>query len=206
MYRSYIKHAIDFLIALIIAILVFPFFLFITIRLYRVNKGSAFFYQRRAGKHGIPFYIVKFKTMTDEKDKTGKLLPDADRLTKFGSFLRSKSLDELPQLINVLKGEMSLIGPRPLLVEYLKHYSPKHQRRHEVRPGVTGLAQVHGRNRMLFSQRFDLDVEYVDNVSLAMDFKIILLTVTNVIRADGIVNGQLVDEVDDLGVSVDLEK
>lgn len=159
----------------------------VTIWLHFANKGAgAFFLQERPGKNGKIFKVVKFKTMTDEKDCEGNLLPDADRLTKVGKFLRSTSIDELPQLWNVLKGDMSLIGPRPLLVQYLPLYSPVQARRHEVRPGITGWAQCHGRNAISWSRKLELDVWYIDNISFLTDCKIILTTLKKVIKREGI--------------------
>lgn len=159
----------------------------VTIWLHFANKGAgAFFLQERPGKNGKIFKVVKFKTMTDEKDCEENLLPDADRLTKVGKFLRSTSIDELPQLWNVLKGDMSLIGPRPLLVQYLPLYSPVQARRHEVRPGITGWAQCHGRNAISWSRKLELDVWYIDNISFLTDCKIILTTLKKVIKREGI--------------------
>lgn len=162
-----------------------PIFIVIYILLFIANNGSVFFTQPRPGLHGKVFKVIKFKTMNDRKDSEGKLLPDADRLTRTGRFLRSTSLDELPQLINVVKGEMSLIGPRPLLVHYLPLYNKRQARRHEVRPGITGYAQVNGRNAISWEQKFELDVYYVENVNLILDIKIVFLTLLKVIkRAD----------------------
>ena len=202
MYKNYIKRLIDFTAALTGLIILSPVFLLVTIALALANSGNPFFFQRRPGKGEKIFSIIKFKTMTDQKDTDGTLLPDMQRLTKTGSFVRKTSLDEIPQLINVLKGDMSLIGPRPLLPEYLPLYTAKHRRRHEVRPGITGLAQVKGRNVMKFSERFDNDVYYVENVSFALDLKILLMTVKSVLfKSETIILGQTVDDVDDLGIS-----
>lgn len=159
----------------------------VTLWLYFANKGAGpFFYQERPGKDGKIFKVVKFKTMTDERDTEGNLLPDADRLTKVGKFIRSTSIDELPQLWNVLKGDMSLIGPRPLLVQYLPLYSPEQARRHEVRPGITGWAQCHGRNAISWSKKFELDVWYVDNISFITDCKVVLTTIKKVLKREDI--------------------
>jgi sugar transferase EpsL len=185
-YRHYGKRILDVLLALIALILFAPVLL-VTALLVRVKLGSPIlFRQQRPGYSGKPFSIFKFRTMTDERDSDGNLLSDAQRLTAFGRFLRSMSLDELPELLNVLCGEMSLVGPRPLLMQYLERYSPEQARRHEVRPGLTGWAQINGRNAIIWEERFKLDVWYVDNVSLALDIKIMLLTVLKVIRREGI--------------------
>lgn len=176
MYKYVLKRVIDFILVLIILVVVGPILLLITIWLHFANKGAgAFFTQERPGKDGKIFRVIKFKTMTDERDTDGNLLPDAQRLTKVGRFVRSTSIDELPQLLNVLKGDMALVGPRPLLVEYLPFYSLEQARRHEVRPGITGWAQCHGRNAISWTEKFKLDVWYVDHCSLLTEFKIILL-------------------------------
>ena len=183
MYKKYIKRLIDFSIVLVALLIIWPVLLCITIWLHFANKGAgAFFTQERPGKDGKIFKIIKFKTMTDEKDTDGNLLSDEMRLTKVGKFVRSTSIDELPQLINVLKGDMSLIGPRPLLPQYLPLYSKEQARRHEVRPGITGWAQCHGRNATTWAEKFKLDVWYVDNVSLFTDVKIFFLTVLKVLK------------------------
>ena len=186
MYMHFFKRFFDFWIALIALICISPILLIVTIWLHFANKGAgAFFFQERPGKDGKIFKVIKYKTMTDERDAEGNLLPDAQRLTKVGKFVRSTSLDELPQLINVLKGDMALIGPRPLLVKYLPLYSPEQARRHEVRPGISGWAQCHGRNAISWTEKFKLDVWYVDHVSLWTDLNVIWLTVIKVIkRAD----------------------
>lgn len=186
MYKHFFKRVIDFTIVLMALLVIWPILLVITIWLHFANKGAgAFFYQERPGKDGKIFKIIKFKTMTDERDAEGNLLPDADRLTKVGRFVRSTSIDELPQLINVLKGDMALIGPRPLLVSYLPLYSKEQARRHEVRPGMTGWAQVNGRNNISWTKKFELDVWYVDHCTLVTDIKIIFLTIKKVLlRAD----------------------
>ena len=186
MYKHFLKRFLDFWISLIARIILSPILLVITIWLHFANKGAGvFFFQERPGKDGKIFKVIKFKTMTDERDADGKLLPDARRLTKVGKFVRSTSIDELPQLINVLKGEMALFGPRPLLPQYLPLYSPEQARRHEVRPGISGWAQCHGRNAISWKQKFEYDVWYVDHVSFLVDLKVIWITITQVFkRAD----------------------
>lgn len=187
MYQHCFKRIIDFCIALVALLVIWPILLVIYIWLTIANKGAgAFFLQERPGLHGKIFKIVKFKTMTDERDDDGNLLPDSVRLTKVGKFVRSTSIDELPQLINVLKGDMALIGPRPLRVHYLPLYSTEQARRHNVRPGITGWAQCHGRNGISWSERFKLDVWYVDNCSFLTDIKIIISTIKTVLNRDGI--------------------
>lgn len=187
MYRNFFKRFLDFWIALLALISLSPLLLVVTIWLHFANKGAgAFFLQERPGKDAKIFKIVKFKTMTDERDADGNLLPDAERLTKVGKFVRSTSIDELPQLINVLKGDMALIGPRPLLVQYLPLYSPNQARRHEVRPGITGWAQCHGRNAISWTEKFKLDVWYVDHCTFSTDVKVIFTTIKKVIVRDGI--------------------
>lgn len=182
MYKHFIKRVFDFLIALLALIAISPILLIVTIWLHFANKGAgAFFTQERPGKDGKIFKVIKYKTMTDERDSEGNLLPDEKRLTKVGKFVRSTSIDELPQLINVLKGDMALIGPRPLLVQYLPLYSPEQARRHEVRPGISGWAQCHGRNAITWTEKFKLDVWYVDHVSLLIDLKVIFITIKNVL-------------------------
>lgn len=178
---------IDFTLSLLALAILWPIFLLIAICLHFANKGAgAFFFQERPGKDGKIFKVIKFKTMTDERDKDGNLLPDADRLTKVGRFVRTTSIDELPQLINVLKGDMSLIGPRPLLPQYLPLYSKGQSRRHEVRPGITGWAQVNGRNAISWTKKFELDVWYVDHCSFWLDVKIVLMTIKKVFVREGI--------------------
>lgn len=186
MYRHFFKRLIDFCVALVALVCISPVLIVVAIWLHFANKGAgAFFLQERPGWHGKIFKIIKFKTMTDERDAEGNLLPDADRLTKVGRFVRSTSIDELPQLINVLKGDMALIGPRPLLPEYLPLYSPEQARRHEVRPGISGWAQCHGRNAISWTEKFRLDVWYVDHCTFLTDVKIIFLTIKKVVcRAD----------------------
>jgi lipopolysaccharide/colanic/teichoic acid biosynthesis glycosyltransferase len=174
----------------LVAFVVFsPFFLLIWVLLLFVNQGAPFFTQLRPGKSGKTFRVIKFRTMNNRRDQAGKLLPDAQRLTKIGRFVRSTSLDEIPQLINVIKGDMSLIGPRPLLVRYLDRYTPEQARRHEVRPGITGWAQVNGRNAISWEEKFTLDVWYVDNLSFALDMKILWMTIKKVLRREGISSG-----------------
>ncbi|QYJ67306.1 sugar transferase [Flavobacterium litorale] len=185
-YSGFLKPLSDFLIAFVVLLLLSPILLLLIVLLGIFNKGSVFFFQERPGKNGKIFKVIKFKTMNDRKDADGKLLPDAVRLTKVGKFVRTTSLDELPQLINVVKGDMSLVGPRPLLVKYLPLYNTKQARRHEVRPGITGWAQVNGRNAISWEQKFELDVYYVDNLSLGLDIKIIYLTVLKVIKRSDI--------------------
>ena len=187
MYRNGIKRFLDFWIALIALVCISPILLIVSIWLHFANKGAgAFFFQERPGLHGKVFKIVKFKTMTDERDANGNLLPDEMRLTKVGKFVRSSSIDELPQLINVLKGDMALIGPRPLLPKYLPLYSNEQARRHDVRPGITGWAQCHGRNGISWTEKFKLDVWYVDHCSLSTDIRIIITTIKTVLNRDGI--------------------
>lgn len=187
MYAHFFKRLIDFTIVLIVLLIIWPILLIITIWLHFANKGAgAFFMQDRPGKNGKIFKVIKYKTMTDERDANGNLLPDADRLTKVGRFVRSTSIDELPQLINVLKGDMALIGPRPLLPQYLPLYSKKQARRHEVRPGITGWAQVNGRNAISWTKKFELDVWYVDHCSFWLDLKIIFMTIKKVFVREGI--------------------
>lgn len=186
MYNNYIKRLFDFLIALVGLICLSPIFILVTIGLYFANQGKPFFFQARPGLNERIFRIIKFKTMNDKKDTNGNLLPDAERLTPIGAFVRKTSLDEIPQLINVLKGDMSLIGPRPLLPQYLPLYNEEQKRRHEVRPGITGWAQVNGRNAISWKRKFELDVEYVDNLSLMMDLKVFLTTFKKVFKSEGI--------------------
>ena len=181
MYKHFFKRFIDFWISLIALICISPILIIVNIWLHFANKGAgAFFFQERPGKDGKIFKVIKFKTMTDERDASGNLLPDADRLTRVGTFVRSTSIDELPQLINVLKGDMALIGPRPLLVQYLPLYSKEQMRRHDVRPGISGWAQCHGRNQISWTEKFKLDVWYVDHLSLLTDLKVIFITIKKV--------------------------
>ena len=182
MYKGFFKRFFDFWISLVVLLCISPLLLVVTIWLHFANKGAgAFFTQDRPGKDANIFKVIKFKTMTDERDADGNLLPDEQRLTRVGKFVRSTSIDELPQLINVLKGDMALIGPRPLLPQYLPLYSPEQARRHEVRPGISGWAQCHGRNAISWTEKFKLDVWYVDHVSLLTDLKVIGITVKNVL-------------------------
>jgi lipopolysaccharide/colanic/teichoic acid biosynthesis glycosyltransferase len=185
-YNKYIKRIIDFSIALVAFFFFFPIFVIVFIGLYIANHGKPFFFQLRPGKKGQLFKIIKFKTMNDKMDGDGNLLPDAFRLTKIGAFVRKTSLDEFPQLLNVLKGEMSLIGPRPLLPEYLSLYNDTQKRRHEVKPGITGWAQVNGRNAISWQQKFEYDVWYVNHVSFLLDCKIVYLTINKVFKREGI--------------------
>ena len=187
MYKHFFKRLIDFIIVFCVLVVIWPILLVVTLWLHFANKGTgAFFMQDRPGKGGKVFKVIKFKTMTDERDADGNLLPDADRLTNVGRFVRSTSIDELPQLINVLKGDMALIGPRPLLVQYLPLYSKEQARRHDVRPGITGWAQVNGRNAISWMKKFELDVWYVDHCSFLLDVKIIFLTIKKVFVREGI--------------------
>lgn len=186
MYTNFFKQILDFVVALIGLTLLSPILLVVILGLFIANHGKPFFFQSRPGKNGKVFKIIKFKTMNDRKGLDGQLLPDADRLTSVGRFVRQTSLDEIPQLLNVIKGDMSLIGPRPLLVEYLPLYSPEQNRRHYVRPGITGWAQVNGRNAISWSEKFSLDVWYVDHISFCLDLKIIFLTIKKVIIKEGI--------------------
>lgn len=186
MYRKYLKRLLDFIASFFGLLLLSPVFILVMIGLFFANQGRPFFFQLRPGKGGRIFKIVKFKTMNDRKDGNGELLPDADRLTSVGAFVRKTSIDEIPQLINVLKGDMSLIGPRPLLVQYLPLYNERQARRHEVRPGITGWAQVNGRNAISWDQKFEFDVWYVENISLSLDIKILFMTFKKVFFREGI--------------------
>ncbi len=186
MYKLFFKRFIDVLAAAIGLVVLFPIFIIVTIGLTFANNGKPFFFQRRPGKNGKIFSIIKFKTMNDAKNKDGQLLPDKDRLTTIGAFVRKTSLDEIPQLINVLIGDMSLIGPRPLLVAYLPLYSKEQNRRHAIRPGITGWAQVNGRNAISWKKKFEYDVWYVDNLSFLLDLKILLMTIKKVIKSENI--------------------
>lgn len=186
MYKNYFKRVVDFTMALVALICLSPIFIIITIGLFFANQGHPFFLQSRPGKRERIFTIVKFKTMNDMKDDAGNLLSDAERLTKIGAFVRKTSLDEIPQLLNVIKGDMSLIGPRPLLTSYLPLYNEFQKRRHDVRPGITGWAQINGRNAISWKDKFEFDVFYVENVSFLLDLKIILTTVMNVIQSKDI--------------------
>ena len=198
MYKHFFKRLIDFCIALILLLSIGWLLLLIALWLHFANKGAgAFFFQERPGKNGKIFRVVKFKTMTDEKDANGQLLPDAQRLTSTGRFVRSTSIDELPQIWNVFVGDMSLIGPRPLLPKYLPWYTEEESHRHDVRPGITGWAQIHGRNSIRsWEQRFAYDVEYVNKLSLTFDIKIVLMTIKNVLKSDGVVEPGFQDDFD----------
>ena len=186
MYKNFIKPAIDFVLALVGFLFLSPVFVLVAIGLFFANDGKPFFFQLRPGKDGKIFKIIKFKTMTDKKDENGNLLPDADRLTKIGSFVRKTSLDEIPQLLNVIKGDMALVGPRPLLPQYLELYNDFQRRRNEVKPGITGWAQVNGRNSISWEKKFEYDVWYVDHVSFLLDIKILIMTVLKVVKSEGI--------------------
>lgn len=197
MYKYFLKRVIDFILALCALVILWPVLLVVTLWLHFANKGAgAFFLQERPGKDGKIFKIIKFKTMTDERDAEGKLLPDAERLTKIGRFVRSTSLDELPQLVNVLKGDMALIGPRPLMPQYLPLYSKEQARRHEIRPGITGWAQCNGRNTISWAKKFELDVWYVKHVSLSIDIKIVMLSIRSVIKKEGIYKNGDIDSME----------
>ncbi|MEE0947361.1 MAG: sugar transferase [Bacteroidales bacterium] len=188
MYKNFFKRIIDFTIVFIALLIIWPILLVITIWLHFANKGAgAFFTQERPGKDGKIFKVIKFKSMTDERDENGKLLPDTQRLTKVGKFVRSTSIDELPQLINVLKGDMALIGPRPLLPEYFPYYTEREQLRHTVRPGITGWAQVNGRNNVTWDQKLEYDAYYVEHLSFAMDIKVLFATIKNVLERKDVV-------------------
>jgi len=186
MYKSIFKRLLDFLAALIGFILLSPIFIVVTIGLFFANQGKPFFFQVRPGKNERLFKIIKFKTMNDKKGVDGQLLPDSERLTKIGSFVRKTSLDEIPQLLNVIKGDMSLIGPRPLLPQYLPLYNKLQKRRHEIQPGITGWAQINGRNAISWNQKFEYDVWYVDNCNFILDIKILFLTIKKVFVSEGI--------------------
>ena len=186
MYQKIIKPFIDFTAAFILLVVLSPVFIAVTLFLLIANKGNPFFTQYRPGKNEKIFKVIKFKTMTDKKDAAGNLLPDEKRLTNTGKFIRKTSLDEIPQLLNVIKGDMSLVGPRPLLPEYLKLYNYFQKRRHEVKPGITGWAQVNGRNAISWEQKFEYDIWYVDNISFLLDLKILFLTIKKVIKSEGI--------------------
>lgn len=186
MYKNFFKRIVDFLMAFTVFIILFPIFLMVTILLFIANQGKPFFFQSRPGKNGALFKIIKFRTMNNKKSAGGELLPDADRLTTVGAIVRKTSLDEIPQLLNVLKGDMSLVGPRPLLIEYLPLYNDTQKRRHEVKPGITGWAQVNGRNAISWQEKFSYDVWYVDHISFILDCRILFLTVYKVFKREGI--------------------
>jgi undecaprenyl phosphate N,N'-diacetylbacillosamine 1-phosphate transferase len=186
MYRHFFKRVIDLLVSIVAFLALLPVFIVLTGVLFFANQGKPFFFQLRPGKKEKIFRVIKFKTMNDRKDKEGNLLPDEQRLTNFGKFVRKTSLDELPQLLNVIKGDMSLIGPRPLLVDYLSLYNETQKRRHLVRPGITGWAQVNGRNAISWKQKFEYDVWYVDNLSFKLDIQIIIKTIVKIVKSEGI--------------------
>ncbi len=186
LYASVFKRFGDFVLALLALLVLMPLFLFITVALFVANSGKPFFFQLRPGKNERIFRIIKFRTMNGKKDKNGQLLPDADRLTAIGKFVRKTSMDEIPQLLNVVTGDMSLIGPRPLLPQYLPLYDEVQKKRHNVRPGITGWAQVNGRNAISWQQKFDYDVWYVEHISLMLDLKIVYLTIKKVFKSEGI--------------------
>lgn len=206
MYTRYIKRFIDFFLSLLALLVFTPLILILIILLSIQNNFNPFFLQKRVGKNNSVFKVIKFKTMNDKKDKDGNLLKDKERLTKLGKIVRKTSLDELPQLFNVIKGDMSIVGPRPLLIEYLPYYNNYHIRRHEVLPGITGLAQVNGRNFLKFSERFNLDVEYVDTISFKLDLIIIFKTVQKIFKSSEISMGRKMSEVDDIGITKGLDK
>ena len=186
MYQKFFKRIVDVVVSFLLLIITLPFTLTVALLLLFANQGKIFFIQQRPGLHGKPFHIIKFKTMSDRKDAQGVLLPDHVRLTPIGRFVRKTSIDELPQLINVLKGDISLIGPRPLLMEYLPLYSPEQGRRHEVKPGITGWAQVNGRNTISWEKKFEYDIYYVDHVSFALDLKIFFMTIFKILKTEGV--------------------
>lgn len=189
MYKVYFKYVLDFIVSIIIFTVLSPIFLLVTIFLFIANEGKPFFIQERPGKNNRIFKIIKFKTMNDKKDRNGNLLSDSERLTKIGSFVRKTSMDEIPQLLNVIKGDMSLVGPRPLLVDYLPLYNDDQKRRHEVRPGITGWAQVNGRNALSWQEKFNFDIWYIDNISFSSDIKILIMTMLNILNTSGISSG-----------------
>ncbi|TDP00901.1 sugar transferase [Flavobacterium sp. 245] len=186
MYKFFLKRPLDFIISIVCICLLMPIFIIVFVGLYLANDGKPFFFQSRPGLNEKVFKIIKFKTMNDKKDEAGNLLPDAERLTKIGSYVRKTSLDEIPQLFNVLRGEMSLIGPRPLLPEYLPLYNDFQKQRHNIRPGITGWAQVNGRNTISWEEKFKFDVYYANNISFLLDLKIVFLTVEKVFKSEGI--------------------
>jgi len=208
MYKRFFKRIIDLLVAITVLLVLFPIWMIISILLLIANEGKVFFTQTRIGKGNRSFNVIKFKSMNDKKDENGDLLKDVERLTKIGKIVRKTSLDELPQLLNVIKGDMSLVGPRPLLPEYLPYYNDYHIRRHEVSPGVTGLAQVEGRNALTFGQRFNYDVQYVDNLSFLLDLKILSKTALKVVRPkkDIQLGVRPMSEIDDVGITKGLGK
>lgn len=202
MYRRFLKRWLDFIIVFCVLLVIWPLFLVIMVGLHFANKGAGvFFFQERPGKYNKIFKVIKFKSMTDERDKDGKLLPDNQRLTKIGRFIRSTSMDELPQLFNVIKGDMSLIGPRPLATIYLPYYDEKEQHRHDVRPGITGWAQVNGRKSITWEQKLAYDVDYVNNMSFWLDVKIFFLTVYKVFKRENVGVGVDVIDFDDYRIA-----
>ena len=191
-----LKKVIDVSLSFLILLVLFPILLYTLLHLFFLNKRQVFFVQLRPGKNESLFHLIKFKTMNDMKDSNGQLLPDEQRLTSVGRFIRKTSIDELPQLINVIKGDMAIVGPRPLLVQYLPLYSQKQRRRHEVKPGITGWAQINGRNKISWEEKFELDVWYVDNQSLFLDIKILFLTISKVLKSEGVnKNSELTMEI-----------
>lgn len=206
MYNKYLKRFLDLIISIFVGVIFLPIFVIVFIILFFQNSGEVFFVQTRIGKMNKKFGLMKFRSMNNKKDNLGNLLKDKDRITPFGHFIRKTSLDELPQIFNILKGDMSLVGPRPLLPEYLPYYSEYHIRRHEIKPGITGLAQVEGRNYLKFSERFNLDVHYVDNVSFKLDFKILVKTFFKIFKSSDISMGRKMSEVDDIGITKGLAK
>jgi lipopolysaccharide/colanic/teichoic acid biosynthesis glycosyltransferase len=202
-YQQSIKRLADLIFSVLAFVILLPFFLVVLLLLLVSNNGHPFFVQPRPGRNEKIFMVIKFRTMTNERDGNGKLLSDAQRLTKIGRFIRSTSLDELPQLLNVFRGDMSLVGPRPLLVKYLDRYTPRQARRHEVRPGITGWAQVNGRNTITWEQKFEYDVYYVENISFGLDMKILLMTILKVIRREGISSGNSVSMEEFSGTAKD---
>lgn len=206
MYKGYLKNLIDLFCGFFILLLLIPVLMLLSLFVFLSMGSPIFFRQERIGKNNKPFIMYKFRTMREPKDGENRLLSDADRVTKIGAFLRKTSLDELPEIINVIKGEMSLVGPRPLLDLHLELFSEKQLKRHDVKPGMTGLAQVMGRQSLSFTQRTDLDVKYVENLSLWLDMKIIIKTILVVLGADGIKTGQKFEEVDDVGLKDLIEK
>ena len=206
MYKNYLKSGLDIFLGFIFFILLLPILLLLSVFVFISMGSPIFFKQERIGKNNKPFIMYKFRTMREPKEGENRLLSDADRVTKVGAFLRKTSLDELPEIINVIKGEMSLVGPRPLLDLHLELFDDQQLRRHDVKPGMTGLAQVMGRQSLSFTQRTDLDVKYVENLSLWLDIKIIVKTILVVLGADGIKTGQKFEEVDDVGLKDLIEK
>lgn len=206
MYKKTIKRILDLVISICVLLIFSPVFFFVMIVLIFQNNGKPFFVQERVGKNNQVFSLLKFKSMNDKKGPDGLLLRDVDRITSFGRLIRKTSLDELPQIFNIIKGDMSLVGPRPLLIQYLPYYSNYHLRRHEVKPGITGLAQIKGRNFLKFSERFNLDVEYVDNLSFNLDVYILYRTFLKFFQSSDISMGRKMSEVDDIGITRGLSK